>query len=72
MVIFFFLSQELSVDFSYQEDAEGCHSFCGKLDGCNWWSWEPEQSLCMAFDDCTASGGPDAHICPDCITGEKL
>jgi len=64
--------QELSVDFSYQEDAEGCHSFCGKLDGCNWWSWEPEQSLCMAFDDCTASGGPDSHICPDCISGEKL
>merc|ERR1712024_354385 len=64
--------QELSVDFSYQEDAEGCHSFCGKLDGCNWWSWEPEQSLCIAFDDCTASGGPDGHICPDCITGEKL
>ena len=59
-------------DFSKQDDAESCHAFCGKLDGCNWWSWEPEQSLCLAFENCTLSGGPSGSICEDCISGEKL
>ena len=71
-LLFFCLSQEYSLDFSQQADAEGCHSFCGKVDGCNWWSWEPAQSLCLVFDNCTELGPPNGVICPDCISGEKL
>merc|ERR1712241_1035879 len=64
--------QEYSIDFSKQENAEDCHSFCGKLEGCNWWSWQPDQSLCLAFQNCTVAGAPSDAICPDCISGEKL
>ena len=58
-----------AVDFSHQEDAEGCHAFCGKVDGCNLWSWKPSQSLCLAFATCTFAEGP---VCEDCVIGEKL
>merc|ERR1712045_101632 len=57
-----------AVDFSHQEDAEGCHAFCGKVDGCNLWSWKPSQSLCLAFATCTFAEGP---VCEDCVIGEK-
>ena len=30
------------------------------------------QDLCMLFANCTESGHPDAGICPDCISGERL
>ena len=61
--------QGFSLDFSAQYGAEGCHAFCGKLDGCNWWSWDRALSLCLAFENCTLSGGP---VSEDCIMGEKL
>ena len=68
--------QEYSVDFQGhaegEGDAESCHRFCGKTEDCQWWSWEPAQSLCIAFANCTESGPPDAGVCPDCISGQRL
>ena len=64
--------QEYSVNFKGLEDAESCHRICGKNEDCEWWSWEPAQDLCMLFANCTESGHPDAGICPDCISGERL
>ena len=57
--------QEYSVNFQGQStDAESCHKMCGKNKDCEWWSWEPAQSLCMLFSNCTESGHPEAEI-PD-------
>merc|ERR1712223_118662 len=65
--------QEFSVNFKKVDDADACHKFCGKEgEGCNWWSFEPAQSLCVLFGNCTEAGGPDQIICPDCISGERL
>ena len=68
-----FSPQEYSLDFKVTKDAEGCHKFCGKNDGCNWWSWEPAFELCMLFANCTEEGvdPPAVEPCPDCISGEK-
>ena len=65
--------QEYSVNFQGQStDAESCHKMCGKNKDCKWWSWEPAQTLCMLFSNCTESGHPDAGLCPDCISGQRL
>ena len=65
-------SQEYSVNFQQVSDADSCHKFCGKNEDCGWWSFEPSQSMCMAFKNCTESGHPDTGACPDCISGERL
>ena len=65
-------SQEYSINFKMNADADGCQKFCGLNEACNWWSYEPEQSLCLLFTNCTESGQPDKVACPDCISGERL
>jgi len=64
--------QEYSINFKMNADADGCQKFCGLNEACNWWSYEPEQSLCVLFTNCTESGEPDKVVCPDCISGERL
>lgn len=64
--------QGYSVNFQQRDDAESCHMFCGKNEDCEWWTFEPSQSMCIAFKNCTESGNPDAGPCPDCISGEGL
>ena len=64
--------QEYSVNFQESTDAESCHKFCGINDDCEWWSWQPELSLCMLFANCTDSGHPDTALCPDCISGQRM
>ena len=71
-LIIFSSSQGYSVNFQQRSDAESCHMFCGKNEDCEWWSFEPSQSMCMAFKNCTESGNPDNGACPDCISGERL
>ena len=67
---YFSSPKEFSLDFKRVEDAEGCHAFAKGVDGSNWWSWEPAQSLCLAFGNCTETGPPSGSICPDCVSGE--
>ena len=67
-----YFNQEYSVNFQASLDAESCHKFCGGNKGCEWWSWEPEQTLCILFANCTDSGHPDTGPCPDCISGQRL
>ena len=66
--------QEYSVNFQNTPTADTCHKFCGKNDDCNWWSWEPEQTLCVVFANCTdsPSGEPDIGQCPTCISGQRM
>ena len=65
--------QEYSLNFKQTADADACHKFCGKQnEACNWWSFEPAQSLCVLFGNCTENGEPDKIICEDCISGERL
>merc|ERR1711978_68547 len=71
-LIKFSSSQGYSVNFQQRSDAESCHMFCGKNEDCEWWSFEPSQSMCIAFENCTESGNPDNGACPDCISGERL
>ena len=63
--------KEYSLDFSHQEDAEGCHSYAKKNEEAEWWSWEPAQSMCLLFANCTESGPPSGQICPNCVSGQK-
>ena len=64
--------QEYSLNFKKVDDADACHKFAGKEgEAVNWWSFEPAQSLCVLFGNCTEAGGPDQIICPDCISGER-
>merc|ERR1712038_2007461 len=68
--------QEYSVNFKRTDDVDLCHKFCGQNEDCNWWSFEPEQTLCILLKNCTESGGepggPDPTPCQDCISGERL
>jgi len=67
--------EEYSVNFEEIDSAESCHKFCGKNDDCKWWTWEPENSLCSLFANCTdpkqGTGHPDAGRCPNCISGQR-
>merc|ERR1712241_295414 len=65
--------QEYSLNFKKVDDADACHKFAGKEgEAVNWWSFEPAQSLCVLFGNCTEAGGPDQIICPDCISGKRV
>ena len=74
-VIFFTPLQEYSVNFESIKTAELCHKLCGKNDDCKWWTWEPDNSLCSLFANCTdptqGTGHPDAGPCPNCISGQR-
>jgi len=67
--------EEYSVNFEDIGSAESCHKFCGKNDDCKWWTWEPSNSLCSLFANCTdpkhSTGHPDAGPCSDCISGQQ-
>merc|ERR1712020_614672 len=67
--------EEYSVNFEKITSAESCHKFCGKNDDCKWWTWEPDNSLCSLFANCTepkqSTGHPDAGPCSDCISGQQ-
>jgi len=67
--------QEYSVNFEAADSAESCHKFCGKNDDCKWWSWEPDQSGCFLFANCTdikqSTGHPNIDPCHDCISGQR-
>ena len=64
--------QEYSVNFERWPDAESCHKFCTKNKDCEWWSWEPTNTLCVLYANCTESGYPDTAACPHCISGQQL
>ena len=64
--------QEYSVNMQMSVDAESCHKTCTKNYDCEWWTWLPTQSLCILFHNCTESGYPDARLCPDCISGQRM
>merc|ERR1712010_83220 len=67
--------EEYSVNFEDINSAESCHKFCGKNDDCKWGTWEPSNSLCSLFANCTdpkhSTGHPDAGPCADCISGQQ-
>jgi len=67
--------EEYSVNFEEIDNAESCHKFCGKNDDCKWWTWEPDNSLCSLFANCTdpkqSTGHPNAGPCSDCISGQQ-
>ena len=66
--------QEYLVNFQNTLSADACHMFCRKNDDCSWWSWEPKQTLCLVFANCTdsPSGDPDVAQCPTCISGRRM
>lgn len=44
-----------------------CLHFCQRVTGCQWFTYDPNDSVCLTFSDCNELVTEE---CPDCLSGQ--